>query len=326
MFPVVVAAMPAFNRGRRLRRIAVQPFGDVVIEILLAPDHAGESLSLHETNVVIGKIGLELCVERVRFRAPGFDYFIEGFERVAFGRFPQAGAELKAASRRNAANETGGGLGSHACGIRRRGISVHHIFVKCIFKITSKLLSEKSPRVGFIFGKKPFVGFLDKELKSTQLVMDHVDRLRIARGDAGPLRIDLPRPRIAKPYLWQKVQRGLLWSAVPDGYKNVDRCRIDPRVLDENVKIAVLVEDPGIDKLVFPLQPPLGAVGLHKIRIGKFRLRIFVEHFQVGVGGRRVQVVVELLAIFASALVRPKRRSLRIGSRPFQSASERQSR
>jgi len=38
---------------------------------------------------------------------------------------------------------------------------------------------------------------------------------------------------------------------------------------------------------------------LKKIRIRKFGLRILIEHLQIGVGGRGVQVVIELLAIFA---------------------------
>jgi hypothetical protein len=43
---------------------------------------------------------------------------------------------------------------------------------------------------------------------------------------------------------------------------------------------------------------------LNKIRIRKFRLRIFIEHFQVSLGGGGVQVVIELLAIFAVIALR----------------------
>jgi hypothetical protein len=49
------------------------------------------------------------------------------------------------------------------------------------------------------------------------------------------------------------VKRGLVRPAIPDGNEHVDRRRIDPRVLDEDIKIAVLVEDPGIDEFVFSL-------------------------------------------------------------------------
>ena len=282
----------------------MQPFGNVVIKILLAPDHPGESLSLDEPSVIIRKIDLELVIERVSFRAPGIDHLSEGFEWIVFGSVPQASAQLKAATRRNSANEVGGGLGPNAFGIRCGGISIHHIFVKCIFEISLHVLSEKSARVGFVFRKEPFIGFLDEELKSAHLVMDHIDRLRISRGNPRPLRIEFPRPCVAKPKLWQKVKRGLVWPAVPDRNKHVHCRRIDPRVLDEDVKVAILVEDSRIDELVFPLMLPPGAIGFDKIRIRKFRLRIFVEHFQVGVGGGGIQVVIELLAIFSVIALR----------------------
>ena len=49
------------------------------------------------------------------------------------------------------------------------------------------------------------------------------------------------------------MKRGLVWSAVPGSNKNVDGRRIDSRVFDKDVEIAVVVEDPRIDQLVFPL-------------------------------------------------------------------------
>jgi len=100
------------------------------------------------------------------------------------------------------------------------------------------------------------------------------------------------------------VKRGLVWPAVPDRNKHVHCRRIDPRVLDEDVNVAILVEDSGIDELVFPLMLPPGAIGFDKIRIRNLRLRIFVEHFQVGVGGGGIQVVIELLAIFSVIALR----------------------
>ena len=87
--------------------------------------------------------------------------------------------------------------------------------------------------------------------------------------------------------------------AILDSDKHVHVRGIDPRVFDEDVKIAVLVENPGVQQFVFGLVFSPGAVGMNKLRVGKFPLRIFVEHFQVGMCGRGVQVVIELLAILA---------------------------
>ena len=50
--PARVAARPAGRRWRGLRRIAVEPAADVVVEQLLAPQHPGERLAHHHRGVV----------------------------------------------------------------------------------------------------------------------------------------------------------------------------------------------------------------------------------------------------------------------------------
>src|SRR5262249_54387793 len=51
MRPLTVAPAMAAIRRWRLRRISVQPFRDVEIEELLAPDHSREGLALDSTSV-----------------------------------------------------------------------------------------------------------------------------------------------------------------------------------------------------------------------------------------------------------------------------------
>ena len=41
------------------------------------------------------------------------------------------------------------------------------------------------------------------------------------------------------------------------------------------------------------------AVGMNKLRVGKFPLRVLVEHFQVCMGGGAIEIVIELFAILA---------------------------
>ncbi len=48
-----------------MARIAVQPFGHVVVEELLAPHHAGKRLTLHECRVVTVDAVLQRSVELV---------------------------------------------------------------------------------------------------------------------------------------------------------------------------------------------------------------------------------------------------------------------
>ena len=62
-----VAAVPAFGRRRRLRRVAREPPRDVEVVELLGPDHAGERLALHQPRVGVGDA---LLAARRRTRRP----------------------------------------------------------------------------------------------------------------------------------------------------------------------------------------------------------------------------------------------------------------
>jgi hypothetical protein len=65
MLPVVIAAVFSCRRRLRLAGIAVQPFVHVVMKKLLAPDHPGESLALHEALVGVVDLALQVGVELI---------------------------------------------------------------------------------------------------------------------------------------------------------------------------------------------------------------------------------------------------------------------
>src|SRR5262252_6786388 len=71
------------------------------------------------------------------------------------------------------------------------------------------------------------------------------------------------------------------------------------RVLDKYVKVAVLIEDSGIKKLIFKILPGTALVGFDQIQIWEFALRILVEVLHVGVRGSAVDIEVVLLHVFA---------------------------
>ncbi len=77
MAPAAVASELPRQRRRRLARVAVEPFGDVVAIVLLAPEHAREGLALHEAQILVGDSGLEHGIERIGFLAPHRDERIE---------------------------------------------------------------------------------------------------------------------------------------------------------------------------------------------------------------------------------------------------------
>ena len=77
MHPLAIAAVPASLRRRDLPRIAVDPFRNVEIEKLLAPDHAGEGLALNELGICDLDVALQIGVELIGLRAAQID---EAFE------------------------------------------------------------------------------------------------------------------------------------------------------------------------------------------------------------------------------------------------------
>ena len=57
-------------------------------------------------------------------------------------------------------------------------------------------------------------------------------------------------------------------------------------VLDEHIEVAVVVEDAGVEQLVFEFVATASSVGVHQISVGKSRLRVLVEKLHVRVGRR----------------------------------------
>src|SRR5690349_13429407 len=59
-----------------------------------------------------------------------------------------------------------------------------------------------------------------------------------------------PAPGVAKPQVRQEVKRRRLGSAIGRFDANADIFRRGLRILDDNVEIAIVVEDAGVDQLV----------------------------------------------------------------------------
>ena len=95
------------------------------------------------------------------------------------------------------------------------------------------------------------------------------------------------------------MKHGVVGPAVVgrDLHQQVVRRRLG--VLDEDVEVAVVVEDAGVEQLELRLTAAAAAVLLDELGVGKRALRILVEHLQVGVRRRGVEVVVKLLDVLA---------------------------
>src|SRR5438874_6215848 len=107
-----------------------------------------------------------------------------------------------------------------------------------------------------------------------------------------------PAPGIAKPQCWDQVQFGILWSAIKGFHANANIFGTGLGILNEDVEVAVIVEDAGIQQLIFHSAAVAPAVLLDQLTIRKFSLRILVQHLHVAVGGSVIQVEVILFYIF----------------------------
>src|ERR1700689_2495464 len=65
MHPFAVSPAAPLRRRFDLSRITVDPFGDVEVEILLAPEHAGEGLPLYEPRILVSQIALQVGIELI---------------------------------------------------------------------------------------------------------------------------------------------------------------------------------------------------------------------------------------------------------------------
>ena len=92
---------------------------------------------------------------------------------------------------------------------------------------------------------------------------------------------------------------GRLGAAIVDRELDEDVLRRFLGVLNEHVEVTVLVEDPGIDQLIFELVLSSAPVRFHEVGIRERRLGILVQVLHVRVRGRAIQVEVVLLDVLA---------------------------
>src|SRR5262249_40901369 len=108
-----------------------------------------------------------------------------------------------------------------------------------------------------------------------------------------------PRPRVAEPQVRQDVQGRRVGTAVERLDLDDEVLRVDFRILDEDVEVAIIVENARIEQLELETLTGTTRVLLHQPRIGKVPLWILVEEFHVGVGRGVIEVEVVLLDILA---------------------------
>src|SRR2546423_5335072 len=104
-----------------------------------------------------------------------------------------------------------------------------------------------------------------------------------------------PAPGIAKPQCWDQVQFGILWSAIKGFHANANIFGTGLGILNEDVEVAVIVEDAGIQQLILHSAAVTPAVLLHQLTIKELPLWGLVLHLYVAVGGGGIEVEVKFL-------------------------------
>src|SRR5262245_59386117 len=118
-----------------------------------------------------------------------------------------------------------------------------------------------------------------------------------------------PRPRVPEPERRQEVKTGGLGTAVHDRESDHDVVRAILRVLDEHVKVPIVVEDAGVEQLVLELLARSAPIRLDEVTVRELPLRVLVEVLHVRVRRRGVDVEVvflDVLAVVALAVGEPE--------------------
>jgi hypothetical protein len=108
------------------------------------------------------------------------------------------------------------------------------------------------------------------------------------------------------------VQRRIQRSAIARRNQNDDVVGRRFGVFDEDVEVTLLVEDAGIEQLVFHLLAGTRAIGNDEFVVRECALRIFVEILQVRVRRCGIEIEVILLDVFAVIAL-----SVRQAEQPF---------
>ena len=311
VLPVVIARAAALGGRRRKVRVAGQPLLHDIMVKLLRPQQPGVGLA-HDIARLGPERGRVLGFKKRRGLrdAPG-----ENGVEICEGRGrPRAG-------RREAEPEHDLAAGGNLERVVRRGfrpvaVRVHGVrapvddgVVETVFHVGREVRRAEDARVvRFVFREKPRRVGVGGEAEFAERFVRGGEgacvELAEARLERAALVDAAPRPGVAKPQRRQDVQARGVGAAVREREADERVVGRGLRVFGDDIEVARLVEDARVLEFELALLARAARVFLHQPRVGKLRLRIFVERAQVGVGGRGVEIVPDLLGILAVIALR----------------------
>ncbi len=184
---------------------------------------------------------------------------------------------------------------------------VHEVIVERVLDVRLRIgAAEDALGVRIVFREEPLVGRVAIEQIRWHLAMRRPEHAHAGRGvgdgDARhheSRRIRVPRPDVLEPEGGQKMQRRGIGAAVAGCDSDQDVVGRGLCIFDEDIEVAVVVEDAGVEQFVFRVGARAAAVRLHQIRIRVGTLRILVQVLHVRVARHVVEVEVALLDVFA---------------------------
>jgi hypothetical protein len=156
--------------------------------------------------------------------------------------------------------------------------------------------------VGLVLGEEELGSPLGGEPALSEVGVGGADDRGAGRAgcslDRGALLIGIDLPGIPEPQGRQQMQRRGFDAAVRRGDPDQDLLGRFLRIFDHDVEVAVIVEDLGVQQLVFRLGGLAPLVGLDEVGVGECALWILVEPLHVGMRRRGVEIEVVLLDVF----------------------------
>src|SRR5690349_1953821 len=150
------------------------------------------------------------------------------------------------------------------------------------------------------------------------------DMVGILAAHLRPWRSVTPAPGVPEPYCRQQMQGSGIGPTIDDRGSHQHVVHILFRILDEDVEIAALVEDAGIDQLILLLPAATGAVHFYELLIRILRMRVLIQEFHVRVRRRGIEVIVILLDVLAVIAFRPAQAEQAFLQNPIASIPERE--
>ena len=298
---------------QRVGAMLVEPVVPVEEEELLAPEHACQGLTHHVGGVCAHRWRRDRRVEVVGFTNPRGENVVE--------RLPEGPLLLRRGAREPHANHFGlagadgdrvvcGDLRTLPGGVHRTLAAVDHAVVDAVLDVRAfVVLPRKEPHVvRFVLGEEQrHVALARQDELTEQGVLCRrrahaFRRLRLTEVGLGGGAVGFGnpgRPVVAEPQRRQEMQVRRVRSAVDGRDAHEDVFGSTLGVFHEDIEIAVVLEDAGVEELVLHLIAGPPAVGLHQVGVGKRSVRVPVQKFHVRVRRGAIDVEVVLLDVLA---------------------------